>query len=135
MLIGGDDISNDVITLGTCFSMFVYIILRSFLLHADCPKSDSSVDGEPQGNRRWNSNSRDVVSSSPCFSHPATRAPRRAYSQAMLHLLVSFLLCCYSVVPTPSLSSFLSCSSYPTLYSLSESHLTCCSFFSHSIIS
>ena len=25
MLIGGDDISNDVITLGTYFSMFVYI--------------------------------------------------------------------------------------------------------------
>ena len=25
MLIGGDDISNAVITLGTCFSMFVYI--------------------------------------------------------------------------------------------------------------
>ena len=25
MLIGQDDISNDVITLGTCFSMFVYI--------------------------------------------------------------------------------------------------------------
>ena len=25
MLIGGDDISNDVITLGACFSMFVYI--------------------------------------------------------------------------------------------------------------
>ena len=25
MLIGGDDISNDVITQGTCFSMFVYI--------------------------------------------------------------------------------------------------------------
>ena len=25
MLIGRDDISNDVITLGTCFSMFVYI--------------------------------------------------------------------------------------------------------------
>ena len=25
MLIGGDDISNDVISLGTCFSMFVYI--------------------------------------------------------------------------------------------------------------
>ena len=24
MLIGGDGISNDVITLGTCFSMFVY---------------------------------------------------------------------------------------------------------------
>ena len=27
-LIGGDDISNDVITLGTCFSMFVYIRAR-----------------------------------------------------------------------------------------------------------
>ena len=25
MPIGGDDISNDIITLGTCFSMFVYI--------------------------------------------------------------------------------------------------------------
>ena len=25
MLIGKDDISNDVITFGTCFSMFVYI--------------------------------------------------------------------------------------------------------------
>ena len=28
MLIGGDDISNDVITLGTCFSMFVYTRAR-----------------------------------------------------------------------------------------------------------
>ena len=28
MLIGGDDISNDVMTLGTCFSMFVYIRAR-----------------------------------------------------------------------------------------------------------
>ena len=28
MLIGGNDISNDVITLGTCFSMFVYICAR-----------------------------------------------------------------------------------------------------------
>ena len=28
MLIGGDDISNDVITPGTCFSMFVYIRAR-----------------------------------------------------------------------------------------------------------
>ena len=32
MLIGGDDISNDIITLGTCFSMFVYIITRCFML-------------------------------------------------------------------------------------------------------
>ena len=28
MVIGGDDISNDVNTLGTCFSMFVYIRAR-----------------------------------------------------------------------------------------------------------
>ena len=28
MLIGGDDISNDAITLGTCFSMFVYNRVR-----------------------------------------------------------------------------------------------------------
>ena len=28
MLIGGDDINNDVITLGTCFPMFVYIPAR-----------------------------------------------------------------------------------------------------------
>ena len=28
MLIGGDDITNDVITLGKCFSMFVYIRAR-----------------------------------------------------------------------------------------------------------
>ena len=28
MVIGEDDVSNDVITLGTCFSMFVYICVR-----------------------------------------------------------------------------------------------------------
>ena len=28
LLIGGDDLSNDVITLGMCFSMFVYIRAR-----------------------------------------------------------------------------------------------------------
>jgi len=42
MLIGEDDISNDVITLGTCFS-------RSFPFRADWRKSDCSVEGEPQG--------------------------------------------------------------------------------------
>ena len=56
MLIGRDDISNDVIILGMHFSMSVYIcIYFHFLL------TDSSVDGEPKGNWRWNSNSRDVV--------------------------------------------------------------------------
>ena len=31
MLIGGDDISDDVITLGRCFSMFVHIRIRFHL--------------------------------------------------------------------------------------------------------
>ena len=42
MLIGRDDISNDAITFGMCFSMFAYI-------HVYWRKCDSSVDGEPQG--------------------------------------------------------------------------------------
>ena len=59
---------------------------RSFLLRVDWRKSDSSVDGEPQGNWRWNSNSRGIVASSPSFScSAAARAPWRACSQAMTH--------------------------------------------------
>ena len=81
MLIGGYDINNDVITLGPLL-MFVYIFLL-FLLFADWGKSDSSVDGEPQGIWRWNSNSRDVIPSSPWFFRPGARAPRRACSRAM----------------------------------------------------
>ena len=54
MLIGGDDISNDVITIGTCFSILFTFALVSAL--ADWRKSDSSVDGEPQGNWRWDAN-------------------------------------------------------------------------------
>ena len=76
MLIGGGDISNAVTTLGTCFSMFVYLPVR-FALRADWRKSDSSVDREPQGNWRWNSNFRDAVLL-PQFA----RAPRRVCSQA-----------------------------------------------------
>ena len=45
MLSGRDDISNDIITLGTCFSMFVYIRAR-FCFSLE--------------NWRRNSNSRDV---------------------------------------------------------------------------
>ena len=74
ILIGGDDISNDVITLGTCSSMLFYIrTLFHFALIGG--KSDSSVDGEPQGNWRWNSNSRGVIASSPFFSAPPTERP------------------------------------------------------------
>ena len=43
--------------------MFFNVCLhsRSFLLCADWQKFDSLVDEEPQGNWRWNSNSRDTV--------------------------------------------------------------------------
>ena len=51
MLIGRDDISNVVITLDACFSMFAYI-------RADWRKSDHSVDGEQQGNWKRNFNYR-----------------------------------------------------------------------------
>ena len=65
MLIGGDDISNDITTIGTCFSMFVYIPdSHLFPLYINWRKSDSSVDREPQRN----SNSRDIVASSPSFT-------------------------------------------------------------------
>ena len=74
MLIGGDDISNDVITLGTCF-FNVCLRSRSFPLHADWRKSDSSVNEAPQGNWRWNSNSRYVVASSPSFFRRTASAP------------------------------------------------------------
>ena len=53
-----------------------------FPLCADWQKFDSSVNGEPQGNWRWNSNSGDVVASSPSFCCPTTRALWRASSQA-----------------------------------------------------
>ena len=78
MLIGGDDISNDAITLGLCFhvfSMFFYIILCLFMLHTDWRKSDSSVHMESQENWRRNSNCREKVASSPSFSHPAGERP------------------------------------------------------------
>ena len=84
MLIGGGDISNDVITLGAYFHVFlnVYLHSGSFPLRADWRKLDGSVDGEPQGNWKQNSNSRDVrvVASSPSFSRSTDRALRRTYS-------------------------------------------------------
>ena len=57
MLIGGDDVSYDVITPWHVF-FNVCLHSRSFLPLADWRKSDSSVEGEQQGNWRWNSNSR-----------------------------------------------------------------------------
>ena len=71
MLIGEDDISNDIVTLCTCFSMFVYICNRFHF-----PGQVRSANGEPQENWRWNSNSRDIGASSPSFSRPTTKPPR-----------------------------------------------------------
>ena len=84
MLIGRDDISNSVITLSTWFSMFVYICpcFRFTLIGGNL-----TVDGEPQGNWRWNSNSRDIVASSPSFSHPTAVSLRRACSQASMRVM------------------------------------------------
>ena len=83
-LIGGNDISNDIITLGTSY-LNVCLNLHSFQLHADWQKSDSSVNGELQGNCRWNSNSRDLVASSLPFPIPLPEHPRelpcRLYSR------------------------------------------------------
>ena len=84
MLIDGDNIlSNDVITLDTSFSMFVYIRapFRFALIGGNLTVQST---GCHKGNWRCNSNSRDVLASSPSFSRPAARAPRRACSQAIL---------------------------------------------------
>ena len=72
---------HDVI--GGCFHVFFNVCLRSrsSLLRADWRKFGSPVDGEPPGNWRRNSYSRDVVASSPFFSRPADSAPWRACSQ------------------------------------------------------
>ena len=93
MLIGGDDISNDVITHGACFYVIfnVCLHLRSFPLRADWQKSDSSVDREPQGNWRRNSNSRDVVASSPSFSLPAARAPMIYFANLYEYCIVAVI--------------------------------------------
>ena len=46
MLIGADDISNDVNTLGTCFSMFAYILARfRFALISESTGSHRGIGG------------------------------------------------------------------------------------------
>ena len=55
----------------------VCLYLPSFPSRHDWRKSDSSVDGEPQGNWRWNSNSRGLISGK-CpllFPHRRQNAP------------------------------------------------------------
>ena len=72
MLIAGDDFN--VITLDTRFSMFVYIRARfRFVLIGGNLTAQST--GSHRGHWQWNSNSRDVVASSPSFSRLAVRTP------------------------------------------------------------
>ena len=79
-LIGGDGISYDVFTLGPCFHVFCNVCLhsRSFPLHTDWRKSDSSVDRGIGGEIQILKG--DVVASSPSFSGPTARASRRVCS-------------------------------------------------------
>ena len=136
--------------------LFVNVCLhsRSFSLPADWRKSDSSVDGEPQGNWRRNSNSRasypgqfalselpeeawnrvrlregvlgefsqqawlvtaqpksprttgneaansrDVVASSPSFSHPAARAPPGQLARRLQKIRLGRLILIAHVLP------------------------------------
>ena len=88
-----DDISNYIIILGMCFSMFAYISTDfCFTLIG------GNLTAQSTGNHRWtgggmNSNSRGLrswlwlVASSSSFSHPAARAPWRACSQACHHMV------------------------------------------------
>ena len=78
MMISEDDISNDVITLGTC-RVNVCLHWRLRPPRADWRKSDSPVDGERAGNYWWrNSNSRDVVVTNGLCEH--SRACERCES-------------------------------------------------------
>ena len=68
MLIGGDDISNDTITLGMCFSMLVYIRTPfPFALIGGNLTAQSTVSHRGIGGGYY-SNSRAVVASSPSFA-------------------------------------------------------------------
>ena len=78
MLIGRDVISNGVITLGTCFQcLFMFTLVSdSHWLAEIWALSRLGATGELD----MDSNSTDVVASSPSFCYPATRACQRAWS-------------------------------------------------------
>ena len=65
---------------------------HSFPLRANWRKSDSLVDGEPQGNWGWNSSSREVVASCPSFSRHARERPGKLARRLMFfHVIVTRL--------------------------------------------
>ena len=85
MLIGGDDICTSVMMSLPSACAFQCLFIFVFI-------SDSSVDGEPQGNWRWNSNSRDIVVSSPSFSCPAARVSRELPRRLVKFRLKNYFL-------------------------------------------
>ena len=96
MLIGGDDMCNDVITLNTCFSMFVYIRARSRLLiggnlTTQSTRSHRELEVEFKFQRRSRTLS--------FLSCAVARAPRRACSQAKVNRKTQILLPEYCSFP------------------------------------
>ena len=87
VLIGGDDFSNDVITLRMCYSMFVYICTRfPFpLIGGNLTAQSTGSHRGIGGGIKFQSSFREVVASSPSFSRPAARAPRRACKITLRH--------------------------------------------------
>ena len=83
ILIGRDDISNDVYPWRVLPCVFQ--CLFTFVLISPSHWLAEIWQLSRRGNWRQNSNSRDVVASSPSFSRLTTRAPRRACSQATKH--------------------------------------------------
>ena len=84
MLIGGDDISNDVITLGACFLVFFNVCLHlpSFPLCADWRNLAAQSTGSHRGIGERVERVRSYKLSFLFPPRPAARAPRRACSQA-----------------------------------------------------
>ena len=93
MLIGGNDIMKDVITLGTSFLVFVYICTHFHIVLIGGNMTAKST-GSHRRNLRWNSDPRDVVASSSSFSSPAARGPvelaLRLPSQDQVNLFLAF---------------------------------------------
>ena len=78
MLIGGDDISNDAITLGTCFLFTIALFSASRWLLEIWQLSRRGATGELEVEFKFQRRS---CKQAPFFSRPAPRAPQRACSQ------------------------------------------------------
>ena len=78
MLIGADDIGNDVITLGTCFSMFVFLRARFPLALIG-----GNLTAQATGNHRRIEGGIQMLETycklSPSFSRPSARAYEKGY--------------------------------------------------------